>query len=146
MLMRTYPGTGSIKKVGDANISQRLTGVMMNHPKEIANSRARLERLKTGMACLALGMLAACGGGDGDSVPAASSGSGGGSTFAAQTTVVERSDLVVQSANPATTKLADRKCIKRARTEAGDNAARKAMRQSARREACEAEHQAESQG
>jgi hypothetical protein len=119
---------------------------MMNHRKKGAGRRAVPVRIKAGIACVALGLLAACGGGEGDSVPAAAGGSGGGTTLAAKATVVERSDLVVQSANPATAKLADRKCIKRARTEAGDSAARKAMRQSARREACEAEHQSASQG
>ena len=104
----------------------------MNCPKAGADCRARSGRWKAGIACLALGMLAACGGG-GERVGAA-----GGAVQAAQTTVVERTDPIVQSGKPATMKLAERKCARRARTEAGDGAARKAIRQSARKEACEA--------
>ncbi len=118
----------------------------MNDRNEVANRRAWSGRCKASIACLVLGMLTACGGGDGDSAPAATAGSGNGTTLAARATVVERNDPIVQSANPATGKLADRKCIKRARTEAGDGATRKAMRQNARRDACEAEHERESQG
>jgi hypothetical protein len=88
-------------------------------------------------------MLGACGGGgDGDGAV----GAAGGAVQAAQTTVVERIDPIVQSAKPATMKLAERKCARRARTEAGDGAARKALRQSARKQACEADALPESSG
>lgn len=109
----------------------------MNHRKEVADCRAKSRQFKAGIACLVLGTLAACGGGgDGDSTAAS-----GATTLSSRTTVVERTDPIVQSGKSATMKLADRKCAKRARTDAGDGAARKAMRQSARREACEAERE-----
>jgi hypothetical protein len=117
----------------------------MNHRKEVADCRGRSRRFKAGIACLVLGMLAACGGGGGsdDSVAVAGAAPGASSatTLASRTTVVERTDPIVQSGKSATMKLADRKCARRARTDAGDGAARKAMRQSARREACEAERE-----
>lgn len=113
----------------------------MNHRKEVADCHARSRQFKAGIACLVLGTLAACGGGgDGDST-VAGTGASGATTLASRTTMVERTDPIVQSGKSATMKLADRKCAKRARTDAGDGAARKAMRQSARREACEAERE-----
>lgn len=112
----------------------------MNHLKEVMDSRAGSRCLRAGVACLVLGALAACGGGgEGDGV--AAGGASGATMLASRTTAVERTDPIVQSAQSATVKLAGRKCIRRARTEAGDGAARKAMRQSARKEACESERE-----
>lgn len=115
----------------------------MNHRKAVEDCRTKSTWLKAGIACLVLGTLTACGGGgEGDSAVASTGAAASGTTaVASRTTVVERTDPIVQSAKPATARLAERKCARRARTDAGDGAARKAMRQSARREACEAERQ-----
>lgn len=125
----------------------------MKHFEKIWDRRMPSARLRAWITCIAFGALSACGGGDGDpasaSAPAtvaAAAGAAPAPARAAQGTAVQRSDPVVQSANPATVRLADRKCVKQARAQAGDGAARKAMRQKARQDACAAAAEAESNG
>ena len=96
-------------------------------------------------AGLLLGTLAACGGGDNTSNASASAASIASASEAVQlarTTVVRRSDPLVRSSNNATSKLAQVKCTRRARTEAGEGVSRRAARQNARKESCEAAFEA----
>ena len=122
----------------------------MKHFEKGWDRRVACARLRAGVACIAFGALSACGGGEGEAAPAtatvAAAGTTTGPAQAGQSTAVQRSDLVVQSANPATVRLADRKCVKQARTQAGDGAARKATRQKARQDACEAGAEPEANG
>lgn len=121
----------------------------MNDTKPATRNSLAWQLIGARAAGLLLGTLAACGGGDNTSSAARSTASIAGAREAVQlarTTVVRRSDPLVQSSNNATSKLAQVKCARRARTEAGEGAGRRAARQNARRESCDAAFEARRAG
>ena len=121
----------------------------MDHTTSSARTSLAWQLLGARAAGLLLGTLAACGGGDNTSSAASSAASIAGASEAVQlarTTVVRRSDPLVQSSNNATSKLAQVKCTRRARTEAGEGISRRAARQNARRESCDAAFEARRAG
>jgi hypothetical protein len=117
---------------------------MMKQMKHESRRPARSSVLKGSAICVLIGLLAACGGGGGESAGTNDSAllasslvvqeASGAST---ETRPVAKVDRMVQSANPAMEKVAERKCIKQARTEVGKAAAQKSDRRAQRKEMCD---------